>query len=169
MSKYGDFTSPFKKDVDMWDREVMGPTMDLINKMYANGIDPTRNPEARAMIQQQMRTIPYGKVAIARQNAKAGEDYIKARGVLAAKGLYDQDYTNFWLREQGYKPFEEWSSADGVWNIAAPIEYKDLFTATDPWFKDMKPHELTKKQVIDANYEYDPRYKYTGIPEEDLY
>lgn len=169
MSKYGDFISPFRKDVDMWNNEVMGPTMNLIDRMYAAGIDPTRNQEARAMIQQSMRNIPYSKVATARQNAKIGEEYIKARGALAAKGLYDKDYTDFWLAEQGYKPFEEWSAEDGAWNISSPIEYKDLFTATDPWFKNMKPHELTKQQVIDANYEYDPRYKYTGIPEEDLY
>lgn len=169
MSKYGDFISPFRKDVDMWNNEVMGPTMNLIDRMYAAGIDPTRNQEARAMIQQSMRNIPYSKVATARQNAKVGEEYIKARGALAAKGLYDKDYTDFWLAEQGYKPFEEWSAEDGAWNISSPIEYKDLFTATDPWFKNMKPHELTKKQVLDANYEYDPRYKYTGIPEEDLY
>ena len=43
MSKYGDFTSPFRKDVDMWNNEVMGPTMNLIDRMYAAGIDPTRN------------------------------------------------------------------------------------------------------------------------------
>ena len=168
MSKYGDFTSPFRKDVDMWNREVMGPTTDLINKMYAAGIDPTRNPEARAMIQQSMRTVPYDKVAKARQNAKAGEEYIKNRGILAAKGLYDKDYTDFWLNEQGYKPFEEWSAEDGLWNISSPIEYKDLFTATDPWFKNMKPHDMTAEQVRRAGYTYNPKYKYSGIPVEDL-
>ena len=169
MSKYGDFMSPFRKDVDMWNNEVMGPTMDLINKMYEAGIDPTRNQEARAMIQQSMRNVPYGKIAVARQNAKVGEEYIKARGALAAKGLYDKDYTDFWLREQGLKPFEEWSSEDGAWNIASPIQYKDLFTATDEWFKGMKPHELTAEQVRKSLGTYDPNYKYVGIPEEDLY
>lgn len=168
MSKYGDFTSPFSKDVDRWNNEVMGPTMNLIDALYAQGIDPMRNAEARAMIQKAVRSVPYAEAAKMRQNAKAGEDYIKARGALAAKGLYNKDYNDFWLTEQGYKPFEEWSSEDGIWNVTSPIEYKSLFDATSPWFEKMQKHDLTKEQVLAAKYPYDPRYRYTGIPVEDL-
>lgn len=168
IAKYGNFTSPFRKDVERWDNEVMGPTMNLIESLYAQGIDPTRNAEARAMIARSMRNVPYGDIAAMRQNAAAGEAYIKARGALAAKGLYDNDYNNFWLREQGYKPFEEWSSEDGIWNITSPIEYKSLFDATSPWFEKMKEHDLTPEQVAAAGYAYDPRYRYSGIPVEDL-
>lgn len=168
VAKYGDFSSPFKNDVDAWNNEIMGPTVNMIEAMYAQGIDPTRNAEARAMISRAMRTIPYEKAAIMRQNAKAGEEYLKARGALAAKGLYDKDYNDFWLREQGYTPFEEWDSSKGVWNITSPVEYKSLFDATNPWFKNLKPHELTKQQVIDAKHPYDPNYIYTGIPIDDL-
>lgn len=168
VSKYGDFTSPFSKDVDRWNNEVMGPTMNLIDALYAQGIDPMRNAEARAMIQKAVRSVPYAEAAKMRQNAKAGEDYIKARGALAAKGLYNKDYNDFWLTEQGYKPFEEWSSEDGIWNVTSPIEYKSLFDATSPWFEKMQKHDLTKEQVLAAKYPYDPRYRYTGIPVEDL-
>lgn len=168
IAKYGNFTSPFRKDVERWDNEVMGPTMNLIESLYAQGIDPTRNAEARAMIARSMRNVPYGDIAAMRQNAAAGEAYIKARGALAAKGLYDNDYNNFWLREQGYKPFEEWSSEDGIWNITSPIEYKSLFDATSPWFEKMKEHDLTPEQVTDAGYAYNPMYRYRGIPKDDL-
>lgn len=168
MSKYGDFTSPFSKDVDRWNNEIMGPTMNLIDALYAQGIDPMRNAEARAMIQKAVRSVPYAEAAKMRQNAKAGEDYIKARGALAAKGLYNKDYNDFWLTEQGYKPFEEWSSEDGIWNVTSPVEYKSLFDATSPWFEKMQKHDLTKEQVLKAKYPYDPRYRYTGIPVEDL-
>ena len=168
MSKYGDFTSPFSKDVDRWNNEIMGPTMNLIDALYAQGIDPMRNAEARAMIQKAVRSVPYAEAAKMRQNAKAGEDYIKARGALAAKGLYNKDYNDFWLTEQGYKPFEEWSSEDGIWNVTSPVEYKSLFDATSPWFEKMQKHDLTKEQVLAAKYPYDPRYRYTGIPVEDL-
>ena len=168
MSKYGDFTSPFYKDVDRWNNEIMGPTMNLIDALYAQGIDPMRNAEARAMIQKAVRSVPYAEAAKMRQNAKAGEDYIKARGALAAKGLYNKDYNDFWLTEQGYKPFEEWSSEDGIWNVTSPVEYKSLFDATSPWFEKMQKHDLTKEQVLKAKYPYDPRYRYTGIPVEDL-
>ena len=168
VSKYGDFTSPFSKDVDRWNNEIMGPTMNLIDALYAQGIDPMRNAEARAMIQKAVRSVPYAEAAKMRQNAKAGEDYIKARGALAAKGLYNKDYNDFWLTEQGYKPFEEWSSEDGMWNVTSPVEYKSLFDATSPWFEKMQKHDLTKEQVLAAKYPYDPRYRYTGIPVEDL-
>lgn len=168
ISKYGDFTSPFAKDVDRWNNEVMGPTMNLIDALYAQGIDPMRNAEARAMIQRSVRSVPYAEAAKMKQNAAAGEAYLKARGALAAKGLYDKDYNDFWLAEQGYKPFEEWSSEDGIWNVTSPIEYKSLFDATSPWFEKMQKHDLTKEQVLAAKYPYDPKYRYTGIPVEDL-
>ena len=168
ISKYGDFTSPFAKDVDRWNNEVMGPTMNLIDALYAQGIDPMRNAEARAMIQRSVRSVPYAEAAKMKQNAAAGEAYLKARGALAAKGLYDKDYNDFWLAEQGYKPFEEWSSEDGIWNVTSPIEYKSLFDATSPWFEKMQKHDLTKEQVLAAKYPYDPKYRYTGIPIEDL-
>lgn len=168
ISKYGDFTSPFAKDVDKWNNDVMGPTMNLIDALYAQGIDPMRNAEARAMIQRSVRNVPYAEAAKMKQNAAAGEAYLKARGALAAKGLYDKDYNDFWLAEQGYKPFEEWSSEDGIWNVTSPIEYKSLFDATSPWFEKMQKHDLTKEQVLAAKYPYDPKYRYTGIPIEDL-
>lgn len=168
VAKYGDFTSPFAKDVDKWNNEVMGPTMNLIDALYAQGIDPMRNAEARAMIQRSVRNVPYAEAAKMRQNAAAGEAYLKARGALAAKGLYDKDYNDFWLAEQGYKPFEEWSSEDGIWNVTSPIEYKSLFDATSPWFEKMQKHDLTAEQVKNAGYVYDPKYRYTGIPIEDL-
>lgn len=168
VAKYGDFTSPFAKDVDKWNNDVMGPTMNLIDALYAQGIDPMRNAEARAMIQRSVRNVPYAEAAKMRQNAAAGEAYLKARGALAAKGLYDKDYNDFWLAEQGYKPFEEWSSEDGIWNVTSPIEYKSLFDATSPWFEKMQKHDLTREQVQNAGYVYDPKYRYTGIPVEDL-
>mgnify|MGYP003417815591 FL=1 len=147
VAKYGDFTSPFAKDVDRWNNEVMGPTVNLIDALYAQGIDPMRNAEARAMIQRSVRNVPYAEAAKMRQNAAAGEAYLKARGALAAKGLYDKNYNDCWLAEQGYKPFEEWSSEDGIWNVTSPIEYKSLFDATSPWFEKMQKHDLTKEQV----------------------
>ena len=168
VAKYGDFTSPFAKDVDRWNNEVMGPTVNLIDALYAQGIDPMRNAEARAMIQRSVRNVPYAEAAKMRQNAAAGEAYLKARGALAAKGLYDKNYNDFWLAEQGYKPFEEWSSEDGIWNVTSPIEYKSLFDATSPWFEKMQKHDLTREQVQNAGYGYDPKYRYTGIPVEDL-
>lgn len=168
VAKYGDFTSPFAKDVDRWNNEVMGPTVNLIDALYAQGIDPMRNAEARAMIQRSVRNVPYAEAAKMRQNAAAGEAYLKARGALAAKGLYDKNYNDFWLAEQGYKPFEEWSSEDGIWNVTSPIEYKSLFDATSPWFEKMQKHDLTREQVQNAGYVYDPKYRYTGIPVEDL-
>lgn len=168
IAKYGDFTSPFAKDVDRWNNEIMGPTMNLIDSLYAQGIDPMRNAEARAMIMRSTRTVPYKAAADMKRNAAAGEAYLKARGALAAKGLYNKDYEDAWLAEQGYTPFEEWDSSKGAWNITSPVEYKSLFDATSSWFEKMQKHDLTPEQVRNAGYTYDPGYRYSGIPEEDL-
>lgn len=172
MSKYGDFTSPFKKDVDWWDKNVMGPVVNKINEYYARGIDPTRNPEARADIQRAVRSVPRTAAAQRKANATRGEVYLKELGKLAAQGKFDRDQNNFYLQLMGYPLFEDFSTEDyGTWGLESPVEAKSLFDTTSSWFAGMKPHDMTKEQVIDAMGEdfYDPNKTYTGIPEQDLY
>lgn len=169
LSKYGDFFSPFAKDVQNWDMNIMGPVMDMVDAFYKQGIDPARNPEARAMLQAQMRRIPYGEAAKMRYNAKMGEEYLKNRGAMAAKGLYDPDRELFALQQAGLTPFEQWDSSKGMWTRTSPSQYKSLFDITSPWFEGIKPYELTKEQVeAFPGYKYDPRYKWMGVGRDKL-
>lgn len=172
MSQYGDFTSPFKKDVDWWDRNVMGPVINKINDYYARGIDPTRNAEARADIQRTVRSVPRTTASQMKANAARGEAYLKELGKLAAQGKYDQNQNNFYLQQMGHPSFEDFSTEKyGSWLSESPIEAKSLFDSTSPWFVGMRPHDMTKEQVEKAMGPgfWEEGYRYTGIPEQDLY
>lgn len=63
IAKYGDFISPIASDVEYWNANTMDPLADTIDKMRAAGIDPTRSPEARAILSRQMMNLPYAKLA----------------------------------------------------------------------------------------------------------
>lgn len=171
MSQYGDFTSPFKKDVDYWDKNIMGPVINKINEYYAQGIDPTRNPEARADIARLTRSVPRTTAANMKANAARGEEYLKNLGKLAAQGKYDQDQNNFYLQQMGYPSFGDFSTADnGVWGLESPVEASSLFDNTYKWFDDLQPGEMTPEQVdamMGKGYAQ-PGYIYTGIPESRL-
>lgn len=161
VSKYGDFVSPIRSDVDYWNAHTMDPLNNLIEDMYANGIDPTRSPEARAIIQRQMRRIPYAKLSQMKQSADAANEYLKNRGAMAAKGLYNSDFENFILGQQGLPDFEHWdTSVNGIWNRTSPAEFKDLNQWTSHIFDDMKGEDLG----------LDPtgRYRVFGVTEDAM-
>jgi hypothetical protein len=46
---YGDFKSPFAKDMAEYQNMINRPTA-IINELYANGIDPLRSAEGRAAV-----------------------------------------------------------------------------------------------------------------------
>ena len=48
-TKYGDFMSPFAKDMQRYG-EMMGGINSILNDAYAKGIDLTKSPEGRALI-----------------------------------------------------------------------------------------------------------------------
>lgn len=152
VSKYGDFASPIQKDVEYWNNNTMGPLADAVNQMYANGIDPTRSPEARAVLSRMMRNIPYAKLANIRQSAAIANEYLKNRGSMAAKGLYNDDYERWILKQNGMPDFEHWdSSVNGAWTRTSPNEYQDLNTVTKPWYDQMEKGYL---YTDDAGYEW---------------
>lgn len=160
VSKYGDFTSPIQSDVEFWNNNTMGPVVDMVNEMYANGIDPTRNPEARAMLLSRMRNVPYAKLNQMRQSAAAANEYLKNMADLAKQNLYNSDYENFLLSSQGLPNLQNWdSSRNGIWNRTSPYEYKDLNAATSKWFDNVNRNGYL---YSDGNYDY------FGVKEDDL-
>lgn len=166
MSKYGDFTSPIAKDVDYWNDKVMGPTVNMIDAMYAQGIDPMRNPEARAMIQRSVRNVPYVWVNKARQRKAAAEEYVKNRAALQRAGKWSPEFESYIL---GGKSLETWDpEVDGDWTRTSPTEYETLQSFVHPSFKDLKPHALSKEEVESKGYKYDPRNDYKGITKGDM-
>lgn len=164
--EYGDFTSPIQKDMDWYNQNVTGRVRDVINNMYANGIDPLRSAEGRAAVAQLIYSMPTGDIAKVRQSAEAAKEYIKNRGKLQAAGLYNPDLEERFL---GFD-LNNWGTMDnGVWNRTAPLESKSLKDLTESSYNNRTPHDLTKDEVLSfAGQTYDPRMRYKGFTDADL-
>ena len=147
ISKYGDFISPFKKDVETWDRLTIDPIVQAYDEMQAHGIDPLRSQEGRTLLASIRRRVPRETLSQLRQSAAAGQEYLKNRAKLQAEGAYNPDFENFLLNGAS---FEDWDTTQGgMWDRTSPVEYKGLRTLTDPWFKNRTKKfdaELTKKR-----------------------
>lgn len=156
MSKYGDFISPFQKDVENWDKLTMDPIVEAYDYLQANGIDPLRSQEGRAVISNIMRKVPREKLSMLRQSAAAGQEYLKNRGEMQAKGLYDPEFEQFLLGDRTFNGQDTLSQ--GMWARTSPSEYKGLRTLTDPWFKNRT-----------AKYKYTKNgYDYFGYDTKDM-
>lgn len=147
ISKYGDFISPFKKDVETWDRLTIDPIVQMYDDMQEHGIDPLRSQEGRALLASARRRVPRDMLSQLRQSAAAGQEYLQNRAKLQAEGVYNSDFENFLLNGAS---FEDWDTTQsGMWDRTSPVEYKGLRTLTDPWFKNRTKKfdaELTKKR-----------------------
>lgn len=157
ISKYGDFISPFQKDVENWDKLTMDPVLEAYDYLQSNGIDPLRSQEGRALINNIMRRVPREKLAMLRQSAAAGQEYLKNRGEMQAKGLYNPEFEQFLLGDRTFSGQDTLSQ--GMWSRTAPTEFKGLRTLTDPWFKNRTPKfdaALTKQKNDGFQY-----YTYT--------
>lgn len=166
ISKYGDFSSPIAADVQAWDEKIMNPTIGLIESLYQQGIDPTRNAEARAMIMRSMRNIPYGWANQARQRKAAADEYVKNRAALQKAGKWSPELESYIL---GGKSLETWNpEIDGEWTRTSPTEAQTLQEFVHPSFAALKPHLLNKDEVEKRGYVYDPSYDYTGITKSDM-
>lgn len=156
VSKYGDFISPFRKDVETWDRLTMDPIVQAYEQMQAAGIDPLRSQEGRALLAAIRRRIPRDTLSQLRQSAAAGQEYLKNRGELQAKGLYDPEFENFLLNGTSFNDYD--TTQSGMWSRTSPTEFKGLRTITDPWFKNRQ-----------AKYKYTKNgYDYYGYDENDM-
>lgn len=148
---YGDFFSPISSDMDWYEQNVTGAARNFINQLYANGVDPLKSAEGRALIQQFINNTPVGEVNKRKQAAAAAQEYIKARGELEAKGLWNPDYERYLL---GGRSLEDWNTeTDGLWTRTSPGEFSDLNAATYKWFDKLEPSYLRTENG----------YDYTGV------
>lgn len=157
-SKYGDFISPIQKDMDWYNQNVTGRARDTINNLYAQGIDPLRSAEGRAAVAQLIYSMPTGDIAKVKQSAEAAKEYIKNRGAMQAKGLWNPDYERAILNGGS---LEDWDTMNGgVWTRTAPSEYQDLNQYTSHIFDNLKDSYIG----TDKNH-----YDWYGVTENDLY
>lgn len=158
MKTYGDFMSPFANDIAWVDQQTRGRINEAMRYLQENGIDPLRSAEGRAIIQNVINSVDRAGINQRRANAAIGEEYLKARGQLAAKGLYNSEYENWLLKQMGLPDFEHFDSSMGSWTRTSPAEYSDLNAKTSPWFDKLTPGYLYTKDG----------YDYVGIKDEDL-
>lgn len=151
--RYGDFMSPFSKDMDRYG-QLVGGVRDLINNAYARGVDLLQSPEGRMLIQQATHMIDPREFNIMRANAKLGYEYLKEIENAKNRGEFDQDYENWRLQQEGGPGlFSDFSSAKGMWNMQGPGRYQDPNKMVSPLFDHMQ----------DEFIESDGQYDYSGV------
>ena len=148
ISKYGDFISPFQKDVENWDRLTMDPIIEAYDYLQKNGIDPLRSQEGRALLADIRRRVPREKLSMLRQSAAAGQEYLSNRAKLQAAGQYNPEFEQFLLGDRTFEGQDTLSQ--GMWDRTAPTEFKGLRTLTDPWFK----NRTAKYKGSKGGYDY---------------
>ena len=143
---FGDFFSPIQKDMEWYEQNVTGATRDLINDLYAHGIDPLRSAEGRSAISRWINNMPVGKINQLKQSAAIANEYLKNKAELEAEGLYNEDFERSRL---GGHLINDWdTNAMGMWKDPTPSKFKDLNTWTSHLFDNMElsyDPEETKK------------------------
>lgn len=170
---YGDFYSPIGKDMEWYNQNVTGKVRDTINNLYAQGIDPIRSAEGRAVLQQLIHSMPTGTISALKTNAANYQEYLKNKAELQSKGMYDKDQDDYLAALQGLPSEQGFSTVnpDGsvnMWGRLSPNQKVTLHDLIDPTVDTIKPGELTADEVRAFGMQYDPRYKYTGVSERML-
>lgn len=158
---YGDFTSPFAEDIAWVDQQTRGRINDALNYMQANGIDPLRSAEGRALIQQIINNTDTAGINLRKQAAANKILWDKSIADLRAKNLYNKDFVDweFAQRHKGVTP-DKWSTkVNGLWTDTSVDPYQDLNTATKSWYDQMEKGYL---------YTDDDGYEWWGNSEDDV-
>ena len=158
--KYGEFMSPFQKDMDRY-QQIVGGVRKGIDALYASGEDPLRTASGRAKMAQLIRSVDPAEISRMKANAKMGYAYLDDIEKARAKNEFNQDYENFLLNQPGGPGrFQDFSSANGaMWTRSAAGRYSDLNQYTSHIFDALKDSYIT----TDSNH-----YDWYGVTENDL-
>lgn len=159
-TKYGDFMSPFSKDLERYG-EMMGGVRNIIDDAAARGIDLFKTPEGRAVIQRAVYSVNPAEYNRMRTNAKVGFEYLDAVEKAKAKNEFNQAFEDWTLSKNNGGPgsFNEFSSAGGaMWNRPAPYTYQDLNQFTGHIFDKMEDSFIRTGE---------DHYDYYGVSRED--
>lgn len=167
-TKYGDFISPFVKDMARYG-QMVGNIRNTINQAYADGVDLLRSPEGRMLVHRLTNSIDPKEFNMMRANAKLGYAYLDALKDLTAKGKSSKELEDYVASLPGNVAFDQFSTEEhGAWN-RMPTEYSTLQQFVHPSFANLKPHLLTKQEAMSrVGAEYDPRADYKGITKADM-
>lgn len=173
---YGDFMSPFAKDMERYN-QIVGGVRDTINNLYANGIDPLRSAEGRALVAKAVNSVNPAELSAMKANAKMGYAYQDALQKLRSAGKYSQAQEDFDMALTGATPFADFATSNGAggfnsWDRSSPIQATTLRELTQDSYKGRTPRTLTREDFAKdprlKGMAYDPRYEYTGYVDSDL-
>lgn len=148
---YGDFTSPFAEDIKWVDQQTRGRINDALNYMQANGIDPLRSAEGRALIQQVINSTDTAGINLRKQAAANKILWDKSIAELRAKNMYNKDFIDweFAQRHKGVTP-DQWSTErNGLWTDTSADPYQDLNQYTGHIFDKMEDDYMETKDGYD--------------------
>lgn len=182
--EYGDFLSPFSKDMERYG-EMVGGVREAMNRMYEAGIDPLRSAEGRAAISSIINRINPAEFNMMRANAKTGYAYLDAIQDLRRKGKYSEAQELFDIMQTGglgvdkegnnIYDFANFSTAGrNGWNSfmrTSPIEAATLQELTKGGYEGRTARLLSAADFSDPrlkNYTYDPKYEWSGYLYSDL-
>ena len=169
--KYGTFSSPISAQQAWYDKNFN--VSKFVGDIYARGGDPLRNQADRAELYRYINSRPYAKFAQKKKWAENADAYRKAAGVLAAKGLYDPAFDQWYLSQinpESEGKIENWGE-DQPFNLMSPMEFSNLHDMVHPTFQSIKAHKLTKEELESKpgwEGKYDPNNDYTGVVESDM-
>lgn len=148
--EYGNFYSPSNVDMATYNKEFN--VSKFVSDLYAQGIDPLRSAEGRALVDQYISSRPYDWYNNAKQTAEVGQIYNKAVAELDAKGMYNPEMETKYLKHD----ISNWDSSKGSWNRMSPSVYKDIDTLLEPIVKnvDYSYDDALTKEKNDGNDYY---------------
>lgn len=153
---YGDFLSPFEKDMKRYG-QMIGGIRGALDEAYANNVDLLGSPEGRMLISRLTNAIDPSEFNLMRTNAKLGFEYLDAIEKSKAKNEFNQAFEDWSLQQEGGPGlFNDFSSAKGMWNRPAPYVYQDLNQFTNHIFDKMDDSYI---DTIDG-------YDYYGVSRE---
>lgn len=176
-TKYGDFMSPFAKDMQRYN-DIVGGVGKIIDQAYANGIDVLRSPEGRSLVAQAIRSVNPAEINAMKANAKMGYAYQDALQALRRAGKYSQEQEDFDIAQNGGTAFQDFATRNdaggfNAWDRSSPIQATTLRDLTYDSYKGRTPRTLTKEDFekdprLAGKYKFDPRYEWTGFLYSDL-
>ena len=184
-TKYGDFISPFAKDMARYG-EMVGGIQNVINQAYTDGVDLLRSPEGRMIVHRLTNSINPAEFNTMRSNAKMGYAYLDAVQKLRAQGKYSEAQELFDIMQNGglgvdkngnkITDFSQFSTeGNGGFNTfnRSPIEAVTLQDLTKSHYVGRQARVLNQQDFNDPRlkgkgYNWDPNYEWTGYLRSDL-
>ena len=90
-STYGDFISPFEKDMERYG-QMIGGIRGALDEAYSKGINLLQSPEGRLLIKRLTNSIDPSEFNQMRANSKIGFEYLKSIEKAKQEGKFDENF-----------------------------------------------------------------------------